>query len=298
MAPIRGPAVPRRRLGAELRQLREKAGLLIEDVAEALECSPSKISRLENGKGIPKIRDVRDMLARFGVTDPKVRDRLLQWARAGQQQGWWQEFSDVTQQEAATAQLNTYIALEADASHSWEFQTNIVPGLLHTAGYARAILEAIPYDFGPTHVDRLVELRLRRQGVLFRDDAPLHFTCVIDEAVLLREVGGREVMVEQLSKIMDIAGRPNVDIRVLPLCAGQHAAVMSSFVLFEFADDSDRDIVNIEGVTGTVYLESEPDIRRYRAAMKDVIEKAGSNEISTHLIGSALDRLKQQVCDY
>jgi transcriptional regulator with XRE-family HTH domain len=286
--PIRGPAVPRRRLGAELRRLREEAGLLIEDVAEVLECSPSKISRLENGKGIPKIRDVRDMLTRYGVTDTKLRDRMLQWARAGQQQGWWQEFSDVLQQEVLTAHLDTYIALEADATRKLEFQASVVPGLLQTEAYARAVLEVFPYDYSPEHVDRLVELRLRRQEVLHREELPLEFTCIIDEAVLLRPVGGRDAMAEQLRKITREAGRHNIEIRILPLDTGEHASIIGSFELFEFADASDHDFVISESLTGAAYLEVEQTVKRYHRAFEDVANKTLNPPESKRLISTIL----------
>lgn len=291
MSPIRGPAVPRRRLGAELRRLREEAGLLIEDVAETLECSTSKISRLENGKGIPKIRDVRDMLARYGVTDGRMRERLLGWARAGQQQGWWQEFSDVMQQEPLTAHLDTYIALEADATRKLDFQNNVVPGLLQTEAYTRAILEVFPYNYSPEDVDRLVELRSRRQGVLHREDLPLELVCVIDEAVLLRPVGGQAVMVEQLKKIMREADLPNISVRVLPLETGEHSAIIGSFEVLEFADDADREYVNVESLTGTGYLEGESDVKRYRQAFEDVIRKALDPAESSQFIKTMVGRI-------
>lgn len=288
---IRGPAVPRRRLGAELRRLREEAGLLIEDVARVLECSPSKISRLENGKGIPKTRDVRDILALFGITDTKLRDRLLGWASAGRQQGWWQEFSDVMQLETVTAELDNYIALEADASRKWEFQTTIVPGLLQTENYARAIFEALPYSFSTQHVDRLVELRLRRQEVLYREDGPLELICVIDEPALHRPVGSDGAMVEQLHKLAAEAQRPNIAVKILPMRLGAHPAVMGSFELLEYADDKDHEIVNIESLTGTASLEGKLDIQRYRRVLQEVVEKSQDLKQSRELINAALDRL-------
>jgi hypothetical protein len=245
---------------------------------------------LENGKGIPKIRDVRDMLAHYGVTDSKLRDRLLQWARAGQQQGWWQEFSDVMQQEPLTAHLDNYIALEADATRKLDFQSNVVPGLLQTEAYARAILDVFPYDYSSKHVDRLVELRLRRQEVLYRDDGPLELECVLDESVILRPVGGSEVMAEQLRKLLDDAARPNIALRVLPLATGQHQAIIGSFELFEFADDTDHDFVNIENLTGTGYIESEADVKRFRRAFEDISRKALGPSGSIELIEAAVRR--------
>ena len=266
--------------------------MLIEDVAKVLECSPSKISRLENGKGIPKTRDVRDMLTAYGVTDTKLRDRLLGWASDGRQQGWWQEFSDVMHREAITSALDSYIAFEADASRKWEFQTTVFPGLLQTASYARAILKAILHNFSPQDIERLVELRLRRQDVLHRADNPLRLTCVIDEPILHRPVGGSDAMAEQLRKIIDMASRPNVDVLVLPMETGAHPAIIGSFELLEFAEgDTDHEIVHIESLTGTAHLEGELDVRRYRDVLDALIHEARDPKKSMDLIEAALDQI-------
>lgn len=289
---IRGPAVPRRRLGAELRHLREEAGLLIEDIAKVLECSASKISRLENGKGIPRTRDIRDMLTAYGVTDSKVRDRLLGWASAGRQQGWWQDFTDVIRQESLTDHLDTYIAFEADAIRKLEFQGSVIPGLLQTEKYARAVLEVFPFDYSPSHVNRLVELRLRRQEVLHREDLALELQCVIDESVLLRPVGGRETMIAQLEKIKALFGKSNIKTAVLPLSAGEHAAIIGSFELLEFADDTDDDVVIVESITGSAYVEDQQEVMRYRKAFQEVVRKASGSVESIRLIDSAIERFR------
>jgi len=289
MPPIRGPAVPRRRLGAELRRLREQAGLLIEDVAETLECSTSKISRLENGKGIPKIRDVRDMLARYGVTDSRLRERLLGWARAGQQQGWWQEFSDVMQQDAP-GRLDTLLALETDASRSLAFQVSLVHGLLQTEAYARAVIETILPKLTAYDVDRLVQLRLRRQQVLYREEAPLELWHILDEAVLWRPIGGHHVLAEQLKRILQDTTRPNITVRILPFAAGVHQAVVGSFEITEFTDKVDHDVVSVESLTGNTFLESDDDVIRYVHAFNDVTECALGPAQSADLIKAALAR--------
>lgn len=292
MPPTRGPAVPRRRLGTELRRLREEAGLLIEDVAETLECSTSKISRLENGKGIPKIRDVRDMLARYGVTDSRLRERLLGWARAGQQQGWWQEFSDVMQQ-AAPHHLDTQLALETDASRSSAFQVSLVHGLLQTEAYARVVIETILPQLTSYDIDRLVQLRLRRQQVLYRDEAPLELRHVLDEAVLWRPIGGHHVFAEQLKRILDDTKRPNITVRVVPFEAGLHQAVVGSFEITEFIDKVDHDVVSVESLTGNTFLESDEDVTKYMKAFDNVTEYALSPAQSVDLIKSVLARHEQ-----
>jgi transcriptional regulator with XRE-family HTH domain len=294
MSPIRGPAVPRRRLGAELRRLRDEAGLLIEDVAETLECSTSKISRLENGKGIPKIRDVRDMLARYGVTDSRLRERMLGWARAGQQQGWWQEFSDVMQQDAPH-RLDTVLALETDATRSLAFQVSLVHGLLQTEAYARAVIETILPRLSSYDIDRLVELRLRRQQVLYREDDPLEVRHVLDEAVLWRPIGGPHAFAEQLKRILHDTKRSNITVRVLPFVAGVHQAVVGSFEITEFIDKDDHDVVSVsvESLTGNTFLESDNDVTKYMQAFNCVTERALSPAQSADLIKSVLARHEQ-----
>jgi transcriptional regulator with XRE-family HTH domain len=292
MPPIRGPAVPRRRLGAELRRLREEAGLLIEDVAETLECSTSKISRLENGKGIPKIRDVRDMLTRYGITDSRLRERLLSWARAGQQQGWWQEFSEVMQQ-AAPHRLDTRLALETDASRSSAFQVSLVHGLLQTEAYARAVIGTILPHLTSYDVEQHVQLRLRRQQVLYRDEAPLELRHVLDEAVLWRPIGGHHVLAEQLRRILHDTKRFNITVRVLPFEAGVHQAVVGSFEITEFTDKVDHDVVSVESLTGNTLLESDDDVTKYMKAFDNVAQCALSPARSADLIESVLARHEQ-----
>lgn len=286
-----GPGVLRRRLGAELRRLREDAGLLIDDAAAVLDCSASKISRLETGKGVPKVRDVRDLLTRYGVSDSEVRSRLMRWADAGGGQGWWQEFSSVMQQESLTAHLQDYVALEADAIRKWEFQASCLPGLLQTADYARALLKVIPYDFSSAHVDQLVELRLRRQDVLVREGFPLDMHCVIDEAALLRPVGGRNAMAAQLERVIERAELPNVDIRVLPFAVGEHPAFDGSFEILQFADTSDS-VVNVESLTGNAHLDGELDVKRYHDAFKSTAAMALDQERSMQYIASVMRHLR------
>src|SRR5918997_6329887 len=237
MSPVRGPVVPRRRLGAELRTLREQAGLTLEDVAKELECSVSKVSRLETGQGIPKVRDVRDLLDRYGVTDPAHRDRLLRWVREGQRQGWWHDFSDVLAPDPEDPllpdNLSRYVALEQDASEVRGFENTLVHGLLQTEDYARAVLSALS-TADPEATDRLVEFRMRRQERLYVDEDPLKIHVILDEAVLQRPVGGEQVMCGQLKRLLADAQRPNITIQVLPFSVGAHRATDGSFVVLAF----------------------------------------------------------------
>ncbi len=289
MSPVRGPVVPRRRLGAELRTLREQAGLTLEDVAKELECSVSKVSRLETGQGIPKARDVRDLLDRYGVTDQAHRDRMIRWVRDGQRQGWWHDFSDVLapapEDPLLPDNLSRFVALEQDASEVRSFENSIVPGLLQTEDYARAVLSTLSTR-GPA--DRLVELRMRRQERLYTDDDPLKIHMLLDEGVLHRPVGGEQVLQGQLKRLLADSRRPNITIQVLPFSVGVHCSVDGSFVVLAFPDSDDNDLVYVEGHLGDIYLEKEQDIDVYERMFDSLVDMCMTAEQSIALITKSL----------
>lgn len=291
MSPVRGPVVPRRRLGAELRTLRERTGLTIEDVAKELECSVSKVSRLETGQGIPKVRDVRDLLDRYGVTDQAHRDRLLRWVREGQRQGWWHDFSDVLAPDPEDPllpdNLSRYVALEQDASEVRSFENTLVHGLLQTEDYARAVLSALS-TADPEATDRLVELRMRRQDRLYVDEDPLKIHVLLDEAVLHRPVGGDQVMREQLERLLADAQRPNITIQVLPFSVGAHRATDGSFVVLAFPDFDDNDLVYVEGHLGDLYLEKQHDVEVYEDMFDGLVGMCLSTKQSVTLVTKLL----------
>jgi transcriptional regulator with XRE-family HTH domain len=250
----RSPTVRRRRLGIELRRLRETAGLMIEDVATHLECSSSKVSRIETGKAVPRVRDVRDMLELYDVTETQA-DLLLTIVREAQQKGWWTDYEDVL-----PAAFETYVGLEAEASSLRTFQHH-VHGLLQTEDYARAMLRGAHLS-DSDGVERLVALRMRRQDMLTKP-TPIELWAVIDEAALHRLMGGREVMRGQLAHLVEIAELPNVTLQVLPFTKGAHAGVIGAFTLIEFPDPTDNDVVYVDSPAGSIYLEKDKDLRRY-----------------------------------
>jgi transcriptional regulator with XRE-family HTH domain len=286
--------VPRRRLGAELRALREKAGLTIDEVAKALECSVSKVSRLETGQGIPYRRDVRDLLDRYGITDPGRRDRLMRWVREGNRQGWWDDFSDVLAPDPEDPlrpdNLSRYVALEQDASEVRSYEAIVVHGLLQTEDYARAVLNTLSTaDRDATN--RLVELRMRRQWRLYAEEDPLILQVVLDEAVLYRSVGGPKVMQAQLARLLTDAQRPNITLRVLPFSVGAHRSVSGSFVVLAFADTDDNDLVYIESHVGDLYLEKEHDVDVYEELFDVLVGQCLTTDQSTKLIADVLGEI-------
>lgn len=219
-----GPLIRRRELGGRLRTLRVNAGMTIEQVASRLLCSPSKVSRMETGFRAVTLRDIRDLCNLYQVTDTSQRDYLMELGREGRRQGWWQTY-DVP--------YGTYIGLEADATSICSHEITVIPGLLQTADYARALLEAVSPVSDPQRIEQRVTIRLTRQRILSQQDPP-NFHVIIDEAALRRIVGHPAVMKAQLDHIVERSSLPNVTIQVIPYDAGAYPALDSSFTILEF----------------------------------------------------------------
>lgn len=235
-----------------LRGLRNERGLTVDQVAAELLCSPSKVSRLETGQRGATLRDIRDLCNLYGVTEAADRERLMTLAREGKQQGWWQSYD---------LDYATYVGLEEAAVALSYYQSSIVPGILQTRGYARAVHERGFQEYPPGRIDEHVDVRIHRQRLLTRDP-PLQVSVVLDEAVLHREVGGPAVMSQQLQYLTEVAKLPSVTIQVIPFSAGAHPAMDSMFDILEFAG-STPSLVYVEGLMGWLYLERAPDISRY-----------------------------------
>jgi transcriptional regulator with XRE-family HTH domain len=253
MTTRRSPTVRRRRLGLELRRLREAAGITIEAVADRLECSSSKISRIETGHSGATPRDVRDMLAVYGV-DGKAADELVQVAREARQKGWWHLYGTVL--------TGAYVGLEAAASEIRQYEAQVVPGLLQVPEYARTMIGRARPDIGESEVDRRVRVRMARQSLVTQDD-PLQLAAVLDEAVFHRLVGGLAVMRRQLDHLVMMAGQPNVTLHVLPFAVGAHAGMDGSFAILGYEDPADPDVVFAENAAGGLFLEKDEELRRY-----------------------------------
>jgi transcriptional regulator with XRE-family HTH domain len=249
-----GPTVRRRRLGMELRRLRDEAGLTIERVAKSLECSESKVSRIENGQVGASPRDVRDMLELFGVSGQQ-RDALIQLAREARHKGWWHAYGDVPVVPA-------YIGLEDTAPAFRMYAAQLVPGLLQTRAYASAVLRALRPGLDAEQLERWVELRMNRQRLLTREHPPTLWA-ILDEAVLRRPVGGPEVMHEQLQLLGRAARRPNITLQVLEFTSGEHAGMDGGFTIFGFSQSAASDVVHLDNTSGDLYLETPGQIEQY-----------------------------------
>jgi transcriptional regulator with XRE-family HTH domain len=267
------PSLRRRRLAAELRKLRDESGLSITDVAEKLAWQGSKLSRIETRQLGITAPDLRRLLDVYGVADEVYRDRLVELARRANERGWWQSYS----RQVVPPELSDLIVVEEEAAAIRSYQPELVPGLLQTPGYARAVVRA--GDKGPptAEIDRRVEVRLERQQILARDEPPpprLHV--VLNEAVVRRPVGGPEVMREQLEHLMAERDRANVTVQVLPFSAGVHPAMTGAFIMMNFLDPADPGIVWLENATGSVCIEDPGEVRVYEEYWDDLLASAYS----------------------
>jgi transcriptional regulator with XRE-family HTH domain len=273
------PTVRRRRLASELRALREAARLTCDEVADHLECSASKISRVETGRVSVSPRDVRDMLELYGV-EPQQRESLVQLARESRQKGWWHAYSDAIQPRFAT-----YVGLEDAAAEIRTYEVNLIPGLLQTEDYARTVISAGNLTGTQEDVERRVALRMARQPTL-TGDSPPQLWAVLDEAALHRTVGGPGLMRLQLDHLVDLAAMPNVAVQVIPFTAGAHPGMGKPFVILAFPERADPDVVYLEDLTSTLYLEDVDEIDRYNMLFNHLRATALSFEESASLITS------------
>jgi uncharacterized protein DUF5753/helix-turn-helix protein len=275
------PTVRRRRLGLELRRLREAAGITIEVVAERLECSSSKISRIETGHSGATPRDVRDMLEVYGVSGPAADD-LVQVAREARQKGWWHLYGTVL--------TSAYVGLEAAASTISQYEAQVVPGLLQVPDYARTMICKARSDITESEVDRRVRVRMARQSLVSQDD-PLCLSVVLDEAVFHRLVGGLAVMRRQLDHLVMMSRRPNVTLQVLPFAVGAHAGMDGSFAILGYEDAADPDVVFAENAAGGLFLEKEEELRRYHGIFDQLRASALPPEHSAEFIAARAKEL-------
>lgn len=257
-----------------LRALRTAQGLTVEQVAERLLCSPSKVSRMETGQRGATLRDVRDLCEIYGVTDQARRDHMARLATEGKQQGWWQGFE--------LDYFGTYVGLEEEATSLSCYQSAAVPGLLQTSAYTRAMHEIALPELSPERIDRMIEVRLKRQQLLVRDP-PLKVWAILDEAVLHRLVGGASVMKDQLERLVEAATLQHVTIQVIPFSAGAHPAMESTFNILDFQEPVPS-VVYVEGLAGFMYLERPQDISRYQIVFEHLSAQALSPRESVELI--------------
>jgi transcriptional regulator with XRE-family HTH domain len=285
----RSPTIRRRRLGVELRRHREAAGVTIDVVAERLGCSTSKVSRIETGHTTATPSDVQRILDIYGVND-SVKSELVQIAREARQKGWWHPYSTVL--------TGAYVGLEAAARSIRVFEHQLVPGLLQSEEYAIAMIRAARLDDTDQEIAQRVRVRMERQALLIQDD-PIDLQVVLDEAVLSRPVGGDAVMRDQLIKLIEAARLPNVTLQILPFASGAHAGMDGAFVILEFEEEGDADVVFIDNATGGLFLEKVDELRKYVSIFdttrRSALTPAESVEMIEMLVEEPLWKSKRRV---
>ncbi|MEE6259689.1 helix-turn-helix domain-containing protein [Plantactinospora sonchi] len=272
-------------LGSQLRKLREATGVSRDDAGWEIRASGSKISRMELGRVGFKERDVADLLTLYQVTDESERAALLALARQANNPGWWHRYGDVLPHW-----FQSYLGLETAATLIRTYEVQYVPGLLQTREYARAVV-LLAHDGAPAEeIERRVNLRMDRQKILRRPDAP-HLWVVVDEAALRRPIGGVDVMRGQIEYLVEASKLPNVTIQVIPFRAGGHAGAGGAFSLLRFPDQELPDVVYMEQLTSALYLDKRDDVDYYAAAMERLCVEADPPTMTLDFLRSVLGDL-------
>lgn len=286
MARNASPVVRRRRLAMELRRLRARANKTLDEVATYLECSATKISRIETGQVGIRPRDVRDLLDLYEVHGPR-RDELLDLAGQARQKAWWSPYLD-----AVPPDFGIFLGLEDEASRIWTYETIRVPGLLQTEQYARAFLESVadvPLDI----VDRRLEVRLTRQKILAREDPP-HLHVIMNEAALRQVIGGRDVMLGQYRHLLEVASLPTVKVQLIPFESGTCAALGMDHTIFGFADPGAPNVVYLDELDRSYFIEDAGSVGHYLGAFNDLRGHALSVTDSASFVASILDEAERR----
>jgi transcriptional regulator with XRE-family HTH domain len=275
-----GPTLRRRRLGAELKKCREGAGMTQETVSRYFEWNTAKVTRIETARVAVSARDVRDMLSLYGIRDEEYREALVDLARLSKERSWWTDYKDVMRP-------GNFVGLEAGAAAMRVFEPILLPGLLQTTDYMRALMRTGRPNDTPESIDRRIALRLHRQNRL-RGSNPLELSAIIDESVLRRTIGGDDVMREQLLRLIEAAQLPNVTVQILPFDAGEHTFLGGPAALLEFRETTHMDVVYLEGLAGDYYEEQPSEVARYREEFDRLSARALDHRMSLKMIESLL----------
>jgi transcriptional regulator with XRE-family HTH domain len=261
-----GPTLRRRRLGAELKRCREAAGLTQENVSRHFEWHAAKVTRIETARVAVTARDVKDLLTLYNVRDEEYREALVELARLSRERTWWTDYRDIMRP-------GNFIGLEAGAAAMRTWEPIIVPGLLQTEGYMRALLRTGRPDDSVADLERRISLRLTRQGRL-TGNRPLELHAIVDESAVRRVIGGDEAMAQQWKRLIEVSQLPNVMLQVLPFEAGAHQFLGGSAALLEFQETTHLDVVYLEGLAGDLYEEQPHEVAQYRQEFDRLSAKA------------------------
>ncbi|HUZ26176.1 MAG TPA: helix-turn-helix transcriptional regulator [Streptosporangiaceae bacterium] len=271
---------------AELKRMRDAAGLSQEVVAERLDWHPTKVMRIETGRTSPHPNDVRLMVELYGMTDREQVTALVKLARDARQRGWWYSYRDIL--------LNRYdffIGLESEAASIRNFELAMIPGLLQTEDYARSLIRGGPYELSREEVERRVEVRLTRQEVLSKEDRP-QLWAILDESVIRRVVGAPAIMCEQLEHLITVCDQGRTTVQVVPYGADPHPGLAGSFVIFGFDEPSEPDVVYLETVGGNLYVDKPEETRLFATAFDHLRAAAISPRDTRAMLRAAADALR------
>jgi transcriptional regulator with XRE-family HTH domain len=258
--PTHGPTAGRRKLRAALRAARELAAMTQDQVAEEMDWSLSKLIRIETGRVSISTNDVKALLTLYGITDPEQQAQLVDLARVARKKPWWQEY-----RESVPLEYAQFIGLEAEADSVRCFQPTVVPGLLQTEDYARAILGGrAPGQFTDREARARATVRLRRQEEVLHSEAPPSISVILDEVVLRRAPRDYGVLRDQVNHLVELGSLPHVTIQIVPLAVGAHSPG-GHFTILSFPDPEDNDVVYLETVLANEFIDRRPETQQYVA---------------------------------
>ncbi|MFK4151930.1 helix-turn-helix domain-containing protein [Streptomyces fungicidicus] len=266
----------RRQLGAMLRKLRARKGMTLEEAGRLVGVSKATVSRYETQAGPVKWIVVDALCREYGATDAE-REAVVRLAKDAKQQGWWSSFAD-----SIPESMNLLLTLEDEAVREDHFSCVYVPGLLQTRAYSTALQKANEIPLEPAEIERLVDIRMKRQEILTRPKPP-RLWAILDESVIRRVVGSQEAMREQLERLLEANDSPHITLQVLPFAKGAHSAALGSFVILGGVESA-LDVVYVDFHAGSLFLEKEEELERYRLAFEYLRAQALDMEASSALI--------------
>ncbi|QER89134.1 helix-turn-helix domain-containing protein [Streptomyces tendae] len=273
----------RRQLGSTLRKLRARSGMTLEEAGRLVGVSKATVSRYETQAGPVKWIVVDALCREYGATGAE-REAVVRLAKDAKQQGWWSSFAD-----SIPESMNLLLTLEDEAVREDHFSCVYVPGLLQTRAYSTALQKANEIPLAPAEIERLVDIRMKRQEILTRPDPP-RLWAILDESVIRRVVGSPDTMKEQLSRLLEANESLHVTLQVLPFSQGAHSAALGSFVILG-GTESALDVVYVDFHTGSLFLEKEEELERYRLAFEYLRAQALDMEASSSLIQRVREEL-------
>jgi transcriptional regulator with XRE-family HTH domain len=279
------PVVQRRRLRGELRRIRQETGETQEQVAAAMDWSLSKLIRIENGSVGISTNDLKVLLGHYGIVAGDRIEELIALARAAKERSWWRGYSGI-----AAPKLLQFVEYEAAAMITRSFQPLLIPGLLQTEEYAREVIGKVAEPMPKDDLDALVALRMKRHELLEKGGPPPWFFFILDEGVVRRMVGGQDVIHRQIRHLIELAGRGNVTIEIVPFSAGINRGMHGPFVVFEFPEAEDEDVLYLESPSGDlINRDDQEEIYTYREIFEELRHMSLGKEGTAEFLHGLLD---------